>query len=224
MDNVNEQECRVCKGKGEYEQTYTIGCGYGSYQSVGRCDYCGGTGKKKVEVEATPPSPSTASEVDERAAFEAWAKVEYRNVEHYGVGDYDTGFAAWKAGRAALASNPATTTEGAGERYISIDENVEFQFRLLDLMMAAKKHAPVAVQSEKIQALVDIIDSELVAASGFRAQGGNTNDSIPPEAWMRLGAMKEQARATGENVAELKAKYGLVDPDRAAKPADSEAK
>jgi len=36
--------CTVCDGKGEYPQTYTLGCGGGYYTSTGQCDYCAGTG------------------------------------------------------------------------------------------------------------------------------------------------------------------------------------
>lgn len=36
--------CGVCDGKGVYEQTYTAGCGMGSYRSSGKCGYCGGVG------------------------------------------------------------------------------------------------------------------------------------------------------------------------------------
>lgn len=36
--------CEICDGRGEYEQTYTHGCGRGYYRAVGGCDYCDGTG------------------------------------------------------------------------------------------------------------------------------------------------------------------------------------
>jgi hypothetical protein len=36
--------CTVCDGEGKYEQTYTAGCGMGSYQSIGKCDWCDGHG------------------------------------------------------------------------------------------------------------------------------------------------------------------------------------
>ena len=32
--------CPLCDGKGEYEQRYTVGCGMGTYKSIGPCDYC----------------------------------------------------------------------------------------------------------------------------------------------------------------------------------------
>lgn len=32
--------CPVCVGLGEYKQTYTAGCGMGTYRSVGPCSYC----------------------------------------------------------------------------------------------------------------------------------------------------------------------------------------
>lgn len=59
---------------------------------------------------ATPPSPSTAPEVDERAAFEAWAVPREfdlrrpRKTYHNTCTDY--AWMGWQA-RAALASRPA---------------------------------------------------------------------------------------------------------------------
>lgn len=32
--------CDMCHGTGEYEQTYTAGCGGGYYRSMGPCEYC----------------------------------------------------------------------------------------------------------------------------------------------------------------------------------------
>lgn len=40
----NAHLCEVCKGHGRYEQTYTVGCGMGSYLSMGRCGWCSGKG------------------------------------------------------------------------------------------------------------------------------------------------------------------------------------
>lgn len=34
------ERCPVCKGAGEYEQTYNIGCGRGHSRMMGPCDYC----------------------------------------------------------------------------------------------------------------------------------------------------------------------------------------
>lgn len=39
--------CPVCKGEGEYIQYYSAGCGGGSYESVGPCDYCKTPGSYK---------------------------------------------------------------------------------------------------------------------------------------------------------------------------------
>lgn len=64
---------------------------------------------------ATPPSPSTA-EVDERAAFEAWASGRVTNLIQgkFGTGyvyaDAARAWEAWQA-RAALASRPAVEAE-----------------------------------------------------------------------------------------------------------------
>lgn len=40
--------CYFCSGDGEYEQTYTAGCGGGYYQMKGRCSHCEGTGIKTI--------------------------------------------------------------------------------------------------------------------------------------------------------------------------------
>ncbi len=32
--------CGCCDGKGEYEQSYIVGCGGGSYRSMGPCNWC----------------------------------------------------------------------------------------------------------------------------------------------------------------------------------------
>lgn len=37
--------CDMCHGTGEYEQTYTAGCGGGYYRSLGPCEYCKPEGK-----------------------------------------------------------------------------------------------------------------------------------------------------------------------------------
>ena len=64
-------------------------------------------------VHATPPSPSTAPEMDERAAFEAWSKrvapaheIERDSFDQYVCYPVHAGWAAWKH-RAALTSRPA---------------------------------------------------------------------------------------------------------------------
>lgn len=38
------EPCGVCEGSGEYPQTYTAGCGMGTYRHRGPCDYCRETG------------------------------------------------------------------------------------------------------------------------------------------------------------------------------------
>jgi DnaJ-class molecular chaperone len=42
--DYNAVLCEVCKGMGRYEQTYTAGCGMGSYQTMGPCTWCNKTG------------------------------------------------------------------------------------------------------------------------------------------------------------------------------------
>lgn len=38
------RRCGVCDGDGCYDQTFTAGCGMGSYKMVADCDYCHGAG------------------------------------------------------------------------------------------------------------------------------------------------------------------------------------
>ncbi|WP_137171399.1 hypothetical protein [Massilia sp. HP4] len=84
------------------------------YRRGGSCA-CGG-GVCGKEVRATPPSPSTAPEVDVRHEFERWMSQRGESAVYIGDGLYSTGavcdqaeaFAAGVAvARAALASRPA---------------------------------------------------------------------------------------------------------------------
>lgn len=36
------EPCFMCKGEGEYKQTYNYGCGSGYFPSMGKCDVCDG--------------------------------------------------------------------------------------------------------------------------------------------------------------------------------------
>lgn len=40
--------CTMCGGEGEYEQTYTAGCGGGYFQMKGTCDWCAGAGIRTI--------------------------------------------------------------------------------------------------------------------------------------------------------------------------------
>lgn len=51
--------------------------------------------------------PVAHLEVDERSAFDAWARKKYEGNLNYGIPEYAIGIEAWKAGRAALASTTA---------------------------------------------------------------------------------------------------------------------
>ena len=97
----------------------------GCFRRGGTCA-CGG-GVCGKEARATPPSPSTAPEVDERAAFEAWARDSQQGYQslkgtqppgrtwYYFDNDADDAWAVWRASRAALASRPAEVDDaGAG--------------------------------------------------------------------------------------------------------------
>lgn len=57
--------CVLCSGKGEREQSYTIGCGMGSYSSVGCCDYCKGSGVRMKDGKDVPVS--ALAQIKERA-------------------------------------------------------------------------------------------------------------------------------------------------------------
>lgn len=42
--DFNAVVCHMCDGEGQYEQTYTAGCGGGYFKSMGGCDHCDGMG------------------------------------------------------------------------------------------------------------------------------------------------------------------------------------
>ena len=49
--------CFACSGRGQYNQTYTAGCGGGYFQSMGPCAYCGEIGLRYGdETYATAPA------------------------------------------------------------------------------------------------------------------------------------------------------------------------
>ena len=57
------EECPVCKGEGEYRQTYTAGCGNGSFMMTGPCSHCKhpdvfmkGLGYRMKDGSVVPPS------------------------------------------------------------------------------------------------------------------------------------------------------------------------
>ena len=94
-------ECEVCKGAGQYEQTYTIGCGMGSHQSLGKCAWCDGVGY----VDFYERRPAAAKDVADllraelvalkKASLEDFARAEFerqhsgRNLkQHYRRGAY----------------------------------------------------------------------------------------------------------------------------------------
>lgn len=62
MDYV--KPCYFCSGEGEYEQTYTVGCGGGYYRMKGGCDHCGGTGI--MTINNTRVSKSVLKQIDTR--------------------------------------------------------------------------------------------------------------------------------------------------------------
>lgn len=49
------QLCEICDGRGEYKQTYTLGCGGGTHRSLGDCDYCGSAGL----MQGRKPAPAS---------------------------------------------------------------------------------------------------------------------------------------------------------------------
>lgn len=42
--NFAAEPCWCCHGEGQYEQTYTNGCGGGYSTMIGQCEYCNGLG------------------------------------------------------------------------------------------------------------------------------------------------------------------------------------
>lgn len=64
--NEKSNQCKVCKGEGKYRQTYTAGCGFGSFQSMGKCDYCNGTGEERRAA------PSSSASEDNPYAAPTW--------------------------------------------------------------------------------------------------------------------------------------------------------
>lgn len=50
--------CWCCKGRGEYLQTFTIGCGLGTTKMHAGCDVCDGTGLLQVNK----PAPTSVRE------------------------------------------------------------------------------------------------------------------------------------------------------------------
>jgi hypothetical protein len=48
--------CRSCGGKGRYPQTYTAGCGGGTYTSMGECGHCAGVGLRYFNGNSVPLS------------------------------------------------------------------------------------------------------------------------------------------------------------------------
>lgn len=56
------QVCTICKGHGEYQQTYTRGCGMGTMRSTGGCDYCGATGLTQGYAMGNNAAPDSVRE------------------------------------------------------------------------------------------------------------------------------------------------------------------
>lgn len=58
--------CYFCSGNGEYEQTYTAGCGGGYFRMKGICDHCGGAGIRTIN--GGKVSRSHLAQIDARRA------------------------------------------------------------------------------------------------------------------------------------------------------------
>ncbi len=56
-------KCKLCDGKGEYEQTYNAGCGRGYYRSMGQCDGCKGM-KYRYRESYEPVPPSVLNQIN----------------------------------------------------------------------------------------------------------------------------------------------------------------
>ena len=57
--------CPLCKGEGQYRQTYNAGCGQGMFETIGRCDCCMGHRflMKKLKREARIPTSSVINQI-----------------------------------------------------------------------------------------------------------------------------------------------------------------
>jgi hypothetical protein len=67
--------------------------------------------------------------------------------------------------RQAMRDAVAADRRAHGKRLISINEDVGFQAALVDLMCAAQNGLNVTAQSERVQALTDVIDAALARQS-----------------------------------------------------------
>ncbi len=70
------KECEVCKGEGRYEQIYTVGCGMGSYKSMGPCDWCKQVGYMDKRFNAPASAIEIASHFRKLLAAERLKKGE----------------------------------------------------------------------------------------------------------------------------------------------------
>jgi len=58
------ETCYFCSGNGEYNQTYTAGCGGSYFTMKGRCDHCHGAGIKTIN--GGPVSQSHLAHIETR--------------------------------------------------------------------------------------------------------------------------------------------------------------
>lgn len=63
------KECFWCDGEGRRKQMYTVGCGGGYYNSVGRCDHCKGAGYVYKSTETAVPDSVLAQMGRKRAYY-----------------------------------------------------------------------------------------------------------------------------------------------------------
>jgi len=62
-DDFAASVCFMCQGQGQYEQTYTAGCGGGYYKATGPCDCCGSTGLRQGDGYSSPAPVSVIEQV-----------------------------------------------------------------------------------------------------------------------------------------------------------------
>ena len=121
------------------------------------CPSCDGSGEVDDDIDCGECSGEGTVEQKVAVEWDTIKRIYDMAVEHL----------------AAAPSAPAVAQQ-APARYISINEDVEFQALLVDAMVAAKSEN-VTVHSERIKALTDFIGARLGAqasTAGERQEGG----------------------------------------------------
>lgn len=142
---------------------------------------------------ATPAASERTPVADERAAFEAWACVEYRNATQYTRRDYLMGLEAWqeRGRRAALASAPVACDH---QFHFFGDQKERRCNRCCVLESKAStpvaKPCPVEEQPDGTVTPVDPVDMASAPVAG-EAQADDLNKKLFEAAILDLAAISE---------------------------------